>query len=283
VELLVVIAIISVLAAMLLPALEGALESARRVRCLNRQKQIYLALTAYAHDYDDILPAHPGRYCMSGNGYANIHNYSTATFLWDYVCNGQWPKTGVEGLRAALSTGRYDASGGLGNWRQDGLWVCHGAKAFDYSPSFCPNAEGTVSRSGRMGYFWPGLSLNTGASCKPPGATPYWLRLSQVGVAYKGSPKILVSEGAVVRPRSSLNLPDVSIPYTRHKAPDGLAAGQNVLAGDGSAAWRHRSELFCCDTINYGWGHPYGYYHLHDIFNGHDPEGRWRWDMKPYY
>lgn len=56
VELLVVIAIISVLAGMLLPALENAIESAQTITCVNNLKQNSTAISMYINDNHGYFP-----------------------------------------------------------------------------------------------------------------------------------------------------------------------------------------------------------------------------------
>lgn len=57
IELLVVIAIIAVLAAILFPVFAKAREKSRQTNCLSNQRQMALAITMFAQDHNELLPA----------------------------------------------------------------------------------------------------------------------------------------------------------------------------------------------------------------------------------
>ena len=57
IELLVVVAIIGILAAMLFPVFANAREKSRQTQCMSNQRQIWMAITLFAQDNNEIFPS----------------------------------------------------------------------------------------------------------------------------------------------------------------------------------------------------------------------------------
>jgi prepilin-type N-terminal cleavage/methylation domain-containing protein len=103
IELLVVIAIIGILAAMLLPALKQARDTAKQISCVNNMKQIGLCYLNYANDYDQSLPVY-----KVGN--------SGAWGYWGYMANG------LERALAPYINAKIPSAGHLPTGHS--IWIC---------------------------------------------------------------------------------------------------------------------------------------------------------------
>jgi prepilin-type processing-associated H-X9-DG protein/prepilin-type N-terminal cleavage/methylation domain-containing protein len=99
IELLVVIAIIAILAAMLLPALKGARDVAKRTVCMNNFKQIGLGILNYTDDWQDWMPISNVPADLSGGNVGcpwgwklEIAPYLGAIIPVPYTTNTCWDK-----------------------------------------------------------------------------------------------------------------------------------------------------------------------------------------------
>ena len=95
IELLVVIAIIAILAAMLLPVLQKAKETARTTSCINNKKAFSFAMGAYADDFNGFWIFQKASGYYWGNALLNSQ--------WDYSKNTQIPQGGYIGSPKLLS------------------------------------------------------------------------------------------------------------------------------------------------------------------------------------
>ena len=85
IELLVVIAIIAILAGLLIPALAGAKERAKRTTCINTQRQFTLATLIYANDYEQRLPVGGNENLNKADTHTPILSNETKTNVLQYA------------------------------------------------------------------------------------------------------------------------------------------------------------------------------------------------------
>lgn len=131
IELLVVIAIIAILAAMLLPALNGAKERSKSIACANKEKQLGLALAMYADSFNSFwIPLN-----QEGPG------VSTA---WPVVLSKTgFVRPGLEAERDEDVKNLWNCPGDIDMGNHRG-WAFDEPKAPEFRRSYGPNTAGTT-------------------------------------------------------------------------------------------------------------------------------------------
>ena len=172
VELLVVIAIISILAALLLPALQKARKMALMANCTSSNKQIGLALTLYRGDYDDYLPPllyNANSPFVTPDGRQLQIYWSGVLSAFSYV---PWPW----GLRSTTHTDLGLTNAAMGVFAcpaappsASALWTNHTIN-LHWVHQYTSAANGSVVPSA-TGSPRPETNVTKVASCRRPGAT----------------------------------------------------------------------------------------------------------------
>ncbi len=217
IELLVVIAVVSILAAMLLPALNEARKRARRLTCMNNLRQIGVAEVIYADDHDDFL-------LIRGNGHGGTGHQLERGF-------------GTPVLASLVS----DVD----------IWFCPEFYACGYPRWLPPGSGWDYSRKqkwydiDRAGYYFLGAywDENTGKADGDglPERTDPW---SGAPIARKSNPRAFKRRHLKA---STMRVTEayckLSDPYSAvargwwHLGPDGRPGGGNIMFGDRSVRW----------------------------------------------
>jgi len=218
IELLVVMAIISILFALLMPAIQTAKENARQARCASNMRQLGQAMMLYANDNDSHLPASgsehmAGRfdyvYGGTGGSFPQVNPAAMRRIrleegtLWPYMTG--FTRAGRFGTETRTKPDEWFASP-------------------DRNPYLCPSS-GPVGRKAGLSY-----SMNGGLDLYLADGARIGI---QVGRIRSPSRKILLLDESELKLNDGRFVPPGEAPYLEVKHCN----GGSLLFCDGSVRW----------------------------------------------
>ena len=223
VELLVVIAIISILAGLLLPALQHAMDSARRIACQNNLKQNFLGVTQYASDYNGFVPPRPKSALRDSELRRRNQNHDYGNPALDYFET----YLGIELKAPTYAAGTYWIFASPNN-----ILVCPEkvgrAKHSNYDAPGDPNARALFDLS--SAYMFPGFSIKHWNP--PPSPDVAWPAEGQIRLDRYAAPARIgggLYEKCLMMDKTYTQSERLTL--MNHKE------GGNYLHGDGHVTW----------------------------------------------